>query len=167
LDQEAGNQKLGLLFILILIGAGTIAWVYWPRSRHASTPDQLAEQALFAENQIAQTRAATQLTAQGAAPQLRQVLSQSRDTEVRATAAQALGDLEDFTSVPELLRLCDDPSPLVRGRAAAAVTNIIGMDFFFQADDPPPKRAAAIASMRKAYETMRRSPPPKYRSQTP
>ena len=67
-------------------------------------------------------------------------MSQSRDPDVRATAAQALGDMQDFVSVPELLRLCDDPSPLVRGRAGAAVCNILGADFPFQADMPAAER---------------------------
>lgn len=167
MDQEDGKQKLAFLIILLLTGAGALAWVYWPRSHRASTPEQLAEQALSGENPIAQTRAAAQLSTQGAAPQLREVIARTRNPEVRATAAQALGDLEDFQSVPELLRLCDDPSPLVRGRAGAAVTNIIGMDFFFKADDPPKERATAIESMRRAYDQMRRSTPPKYRSQSP
>ena len=165
LDQEDGKQKLAFLIILILIGAGALAWVYWPRSQRAATPEQLAQQALSGDNPLVQTRATAQLSTQGAAPQLRQVITQARNPEVRATAAQALGDLEDFQSVPELLRLCDDSSALVRGRAGAAVTNIIGMDFFFQADDPPDQRKAAIESMRRAYEQMRRSLPPKYRNQ--
>jgi hypothetical protein len=41
------------------------------------------------------------------------------------------------------------------------------MDFFFKADDPPELRKAAIESMRREYDQMRRSPPPKYRNQTP
>ena len=164
MDQEDGKQKLAFLIILLLTGAGALAWVYWPRSNRAATPEQLAEQALNGENLTVQTRAAAQLSTQGAAPQLRQIIAQTRNSEVRATAAQALGDLADFQSVPELLRLCDDPSPLVRGRAGAAVTNIIGMDFFFKADDPPEQRKAAIESMRRAYEQMRRSLPPGYRS---
>ena len=164
MDQEDGQQKLAFLFILILTGAGALAWVYWPRSTRAlDTPEELAAQALTGDNAIVQTRAAAQLSTQGATPQLRVVMAQTRDPEVRATAAQALGDLEDFQSVPELLRLCDDPSALVRGRAGSALTNILGMDFFFKADDPPKQRAAAIESMRRAYDQMRRSPPPKYR----
>jgi HEAT repeat protein len=166
LDKEAGTQKLAFLIILLLTGAGALAWVYWPRSQSAKTPEQLAQQALTGDNPIAQQLAAAQLSnhRQAAAPQLRQVLKQASNPDVRAAAAQGLGDVQDFQSVPELLRLCDDPSPLVRGRAGAAVTNIIGMDFFFKADDPPEKRKAIVESMRRAYDQMRRYPPPEYRS---
>jgi HEAT repeat protein len=168
LDKEDGKQKLAFLIILLLTGAGALAWVYWPREKRANTPEQLAEQALAGDNPIVQQRAATQLSGYRhaeAAPPLRQVLKEARHPDVRAAAAQGLGDVQDFQSVPELLRLCDDPSPLVRGRAGAAVTNIIGMDFFFNANDPPEKRKAVIESMRRAYEQMRRFPPPEYRNQ--
>jgi HEAT repeat protein len=167
LDKEAGTQKLAFLIILLLTGAGALAWVYWPRSDRAKTPEQLAEQALSGDNPLVQQMAAAQLSnhRQAAAPQLRQVLKQASNPDVRAAAAQGLGDVQDFQSVPELLRLCEDPSPLVRGRAGAAVTNIIGMDFFFKADDPPEKRKAVIESMRRAYDQMRRYPPPEFRSQ--
>jgi hypothetical protein len=169
LDKEAGTQKLAFLIILLLTGAGALAWVYWPRPERAKTPEQLAEQALTGDNPIAQQLAAAQLSnhRDAATPQLRQVLKEARHPDVRAAAAQGLGDVQDFQSVPELLRLCDDPSPLVRGRAGAAVTNIIGMDFFFKADDPPEQRKAAIEAMRRAYEQMRRQPPPQYRNQSP
>ena len=167
MDKEAGKQNLAFLTILLLTGAGALAWVYWPRSERANTPEQLAQQALSGDNPIVQQMAASQLSnhRHAAAPQLRQVLKEARHPDVRAAAAQGLGDVQDFQSVPELLRLCDDPSPLVRGRAGAAVTNIIGMDFFFKADDPPEQRKAVIESMRRAYEQMRRHPPPEYRSQ--
>ena len=166
MDQEDGKQKLAFLIILLLFGAGALAWVYWPRSPRASTPEQLAEQALSGDNPVIQQQAAATLAHPqfAAVPQLRQVLKEARHPDVRAAAAQGLGDVQDFQSVPELLRLCDDPSPLVRGRAGAAVTNIIGMDFFFKAEDPPKERAAAIESMRRAYDQMRRSPPPQYRN---
>jgi HEAT repeat protein len=130
LDKEAGTQKLAFLIILLLTGAGALAWAYWPESPRAK-PEELAQQALSGDNPIVQQRAATQLSGYRhaeAAPPLRQVLKEARHPDVRAAAAQALGDVQDFQSVPELLRLCDDPSPLVRGRAGSAVTNIIGMD---------------------------------------
>jgi HEAT repeat protein len=162
LDQEDGKQKLAFLIILLLTGAGALAWVYWPRSERAATPEQLVEQALTGDTPLIQQQAATALVAHqhATAPQLRQVLKEARHPDVRAAAAQGLGDVQDFQSVPELLRLCDDPAPLVRGRAGAAVTSIIGMDFFFKAEDPPDQRKAAIESMRRAYEQMRRSLPP-------
>ena len=168
LDKEEGQQKLPFLIILLLTAAGALAWVYWPEPSRA-TPEQLVEQALSGDNPVAQSMATMQLAEpqHNAAPQLRQVLREASHPDVRAAAAQGLGDVQDFQSVPELLRLCDDPSPLVRGRAGAAVTNIIGMDFFFKADDPPKQRKAVIEAMQRAYEQMRRQPPPKYRSQSP
>ncbi len=167
MDQEDGTRKLAFLIILMIAGACALGWVYWPRAPRALSAEQLVDEALRAESQIAQSRATAQLSNQRATRELRQVMAQAKDAEVRATAAQALGDLEDFDSVPDLLRLCDDPSALVRGRAASAVTSIIGMDFFFQADDAPAKRAAAIVSMRKAYDRMRQRSPHNQRTPTP
>ena len=108
--------------VLLLTAAGALAWVYWPEPSRA-TPDQLVEQALGGDNPVAQSTATMQLAEpqHNAAPQLRQVLREASHPDVRAAAAQGLGDVQDFQSVPELLRLCDDPSPLVRGRAGAAV----------------------------------------------
>jgi HEAT repeat protein len=163
LAREAGNQKLALLF-LVLIAAGALAWMYWPKPRQGATADELAEQALSGENGTAQVRATVQLGSQRFAPQLREVMTQTRDPEVRATAAQALGNIQDFASVPELLRLCDDPSPLVRGRAGAAVCSILGADFPFHAEMSASERSKVIEAMRKMYEQMRRHPPDQYRS---
>lgn len=167
MEKVERHHQIAFLVAACLAGAAVLAWLYWPRAQHRATPEQLAEQALSAENPIAQARATTELRTRGAAPQLREVMAQTRDAEVRATAAQALGDLEDFQSVPELLTLCDDASPLVRGRAGAALCSILGADFPFAADLPPDKRTRVTDAMRKMYEQMRRSPPPKYRSQTP
>jgi hypothetical protein len=76
------------------------------RKERGPTPDELAEEALSAEQETARVRAAVQLSTQKAATQLRDVVVQTRDPEVRATAAQALGDLADFGSVPELFCGC-------------------------------------------------------------
>jgi hypothetical protein len=165
--KETGNQKLAFLLTLCLLGAAVLAWVYWPRSSHATTPEELAEQALSGNDQAVQSRAALQLTRfdrREAAPPLRQVLREARHAEVRAAAIQGLGEVADFESVPELLRLCNDPSPLVRGRAGAALCEILGADFPFEADLPAAQRAEVIDAMRRMYDQMRRHPPPKYRS---
>jgi HEAT repeat protein len=146
------------------LGAGALAWVYWPRTKAAPTAQELAQQALSASSVQVQTQAAIQLGTQGAMTQLREVVAEARDPEVRAAAVQGLGDLQDFQSVPELLALCNDSSALVRGRAGAALSNILGADFGFEADAPAERRTATIEAMRKMYEQMRRNPPPKYRS---
>ena len=167
MKKEPGNQKLAVLLILCALGAGGVAWVYWPRSSQATTPEELAEQALSGTDQVAQSQAVLQLRRfdrREAAPPLRQVLKEARHPEVRAAAVQGLGEVADFESVPELLRLCNDPSPLVRGRAGAALCEILGADFPFKAEATPAERAETIDAMRRMYDQMRRHPPPKYRS---
>jgi hypothetical protein len=165
LAQEIGNQKLALLFLVILLGAAALTWVYRPKARHTATADELARQALSGENEIIQVQATVQLGSHGFTPQLREVMAQSREPDVRATAVQALGDLQDFSSVPHLLQLCDDQSPLVRGRAGAALCSILGADFPFHSEMSAAERRPVIEAMRNMYQQMRRHPPDKYRSQ--
>lgn len=70
---------------------------------------------------------------------------------VRAAASQSLGFLEVFEAMPVLVDSLDDPSPLVRGRAYAAIRRILQRDFGFRAEDPPEKRQPIVARIRMEY----------------
>jgi hypothetical protein len=104
--------------------------------------------------------------------ELRAVLSQGADSSgaqsatadpelssKRAEAADKLGALRDMESVPVLLKAMDDPDPQVRGRAGAAVREIMGSDTFYRANDPPEQRKKRIEQIRRDWETFQ-----KYRS---
>ena len=90
--------------------------------------------------------------------QLRPLIDQDQPVESRAAAIEALGLTEDWSSIPVLLEICDDPNPLIRGRAGVALQRIIGADYQFRADDPPNKRQKAIETMRFIFDNA--GPPP-------
>ncbi len=90
--------------------------------------------------------------------QLRQLVKGGGDPEVRATAAQGLGWAMDWESVPDLLKMCDDPSPLVRGRAGAALQLILGADYHFRANDDSQTRKKAIEGMKQVYQQAKGPP---------
>lgn len=82
---------------------------------------------------------------------------------VRALAAQATAVAADWDSMPRLIELIDDDDPAVRARALAACAALIGMDHGHDPLATPADRAKAKATVARAYETMRRNPPPQYR----
>ena len=81
---------------------------------------------------------------QEAAMLSRVVDDSGEDEHVRAAAVQSIGLMRAWSHRDAAIRALDDPSPRVRGRAAAAVRSMIGRDFGFRANDPPAKRKAAI-----------------------
>jgi len=82
-----------------------------------------------------------------------------RRPEERAQAIFRLAKSNDWSSVETLIDQLDDPSPLIRGRAAAAVRHILGTDFYFRAEDPPPKRKTAIDGIRRYWQSRKDNPP--------
>ena len=81
---------------------------------------------------------------QEAAMLSRVVNDRREDEHVRAAAVQAIGLMRAWDHRDAAIHALDDPSPRVRGRAAAAVRSMIGRDFGFRANDPAAKRKAAI-----------------------
>ncbi len=90
------------------------------------------------------------------AEDLRDVLEKGDSKEERAVAAAKLGEMRDEESMPMLLRAMEDPDPVLRGRAAAAVRKIMGADYFFRAGDPPERRKEVIATIKRDWEGYRR-----------
>ncbi len=89
--------------------------------------------------------------------QLRAALSQDNPPQVRAAAAAAFAAdpetaLRDPQTMSALLAALEDPDPLVRGRAGAAVATILNADFYYRADDPPERRQQAIEKIRTHWE---------------
>ena len=74
---------------------------------------------------------------------------------VRAASALSLGALDNFRAVPALIEALSDPSPLVRGRAYAAIRKIYQLDVGFRANDEPAKRQAAITRIRQLYPLLK------------
>lgn len=82
-------------------------------------------------------------------------------SQTRAAAAARLGQIGDEQSIPALLRAMEDPDPVVRGRAGAAVRKIMKADYRFRAADPPERRTEVLANIKRdweAYLEYKRSP---------
>jgi hypothetical protein len=143
----------GILFLVAVI-------VYWPRGSGGVDPQALARQALEGATPQAREAAAVKLAALGERAHDLQVrvLNESRDPNVRAAMIQGLAAQWEYGSMPAFLDAMNDESPLVRGRAGAAVQRMLGADFGFQYDDPPEKRKALIAGLRKEWEFLKKSP---------
>jgi HEAT repeat protein len=67
--------------------------------------------------------------------------------EVRASAADALGQVYDYSNMSSLLKAMDDEHLIVRRKAYNAVTRIFGRKYIFDANSPSPKRKIIIKTI--------------------
>lgn len=86
------------------------------------------------------------------AEDLRGVLENGDSVQAQAVAAAKLGEIRDEESMPVLLRAMEDPDPVLRGRAAAAVRKIMRADYYFRANDPPERRKEVIATIKRDWK---------------
>lgn len=146
------------IFRFSVFGVAGLLLVGWCVSRligqRKANPEQLAERALRAATMEERQAAAIQLARGGkdSVELIRRVFRESSTAEVRAAAAQGLGYLRDVDSLPELIDAMEDGSVLVRGRAGAAVSRIVGLQVGFRAAAPPEERQKAVAFYRKFWE---------------
>lgn len=148
--------SIGLMVVLLLVSGAV-----YLRGDDAPSPEELAAQAISAVDSQQRNQAAAQLAVvadRRELPRLRQVYQQSSDPAVRATVMQSMGRLYDYDSMDSLLEAMDDPSPLVRARANAAVVRMIGLDGHFDANGPIEDRRRIIGFYRLQWESMRNSP---------
>ncbi len=164
-DKGGNNPQLAALLIVLLIGIGLVGWVYWPRKETKLPADELVEQALNGEAPHLKQQAVFHLANQREVPELRRVLKESPTPEVKVAAVQGLARADDIESVPQMFDLLEDPDPQVRGQAGAALTAMLGEDYFFAAEDSPQKRRAIAASMRKRFEQLKQHP--KFKNRQP
>lgn len=83
--------------------------------------------------------------------------------DVRAMAAQAAAAAGAWECMPVLIELIEDEEHAVAARAAAACAALLGMDHGHDAKASPDEQAKTKQSIRQAYETMNKNPPPQYR----
>jgi len=86
-----------------------------------------------------------------AAEPLAQIARSDPKPQVRAAAVTALGQMRAFDKMDALFEALDDPDPLVRRRAAGAVSRILGRTYELYVDGPAEKRRQAIAELRKVW----------------
>ncbi len=118
-------------------------------------PDELQAQALDqTESEELRVEAALKLTRHGAAaqPQMRQLLTVSKDSDVRAAAVQGLMDVSDWSDVPLMIEALDDPSPFVRTRASRAVWRQMGMTFEYNPHASPAERGKSIEKIKRQFQ---------------
>ena len=146
----------GALAVLLMV----LGWRFLGGQRPPS-PEDLVATALSGASENQREQAALQLSRHPEQPlvQMRQVFQQSSSPQVKAAAAEGLGTLGDWDSVPLLLAAMDDSSEWLRGRAALALRRItVDPLFDFRPDAPPQERrqmieliSARVAALHKGY----------------
>jgi HEAT repeat protein len=158
-------RKPLLLFacVLLLLTITLYAYMYVLSGERLPSPEVLAQTALAGGSDAEKEKAALDLarSGEGAREHLRRVMAESNNPDVKAATVQGLGELRDEESVAAIIKLLNDPSEKVRGRAGVAVGNILGIDFRFRPDAPPAEREKVIKSVQKAYDDYRKNPPPR------
>ena len=159
------SNRLRILvgMLLALLAMGLARW-WLSRSKHVETPQELAQQALQADSPEKQERAAVKLQAaaarlhktgprNAAQPYLSRVFLESKNPAVRIPCMMGLVGIWDYECMPAMLDLLDDESAQVRGAAAGAVSQLIGVwKGDFKADDPPEKRKQEAARIRECWK---------------
>ncbi len=122
--------------------------------------EELAEQAFRDDDQTVRETATFELAERGgdALPHLRRLITEAGSPEVRAAAAYALAQQFDYDSMDTLLDSMGDESVVVRGRAALAVTKLLGRDRRFRANGSEEDRARIIRHCRADWEDVQKSP---------
>jgi len=143
--------------VLAVAAAVLLVWYFSGETVSESTPAELVETCLAGSDVDEQQTAAIELSRRDDVPiqSVRDVFIKSKVPEVRAAAVQGLGRKRDFDTLPKLIDAMEDESPLVRGRAGAAVRRIVGLNYEFRALDPPEKRKEAVEFYRKFWEEAR------------
>ena len=134
------------------------AYVFW--SGLPPSPDALMAKALSSAPTTERVQATLMLAEQGQTtePQLRQILDQANDSQVKAAAIDALGSIKSWQSMPHLFTALESDSVIVRGRAAKAITRMMGIDFLYDPKAPPAARKNSATAMKKCYDQMNASP---------
>jgi hypothetical protein len=142
--------------LAVLVAAYYGCWL-WASGRPTLSPAVLAERALAAPTEDERQRATVDLAGMGSAglADLRRLLQQSKDPAVRASSAQALGDLRDYESIDLLMQFLDDETPLVRARAQTALSHLLRRDLHFPVEGSASERSQAAAGVRKTWEQIR------------
>jgi HEAT repeat protein len=148
-----------VLALLVVFGVVVFAVVRGTQADAPPTPEELVQKAEDAPTGTEREKAVLDLATTGpsAEDQLRRLLVESKKPEVRAAAIEGLNSLSAWNSMPQILQALEDPSVQVRGRAGAAATRMLGIDFLYRAEDPPEQRAKAVKGMRSCYSQMQKA----------
>jgi hypothetical protein len=148
-----------LILSLLLLACIVVAGAAW-RPLLCGTAQPSTRSGLLDVPAVKSSAGDASLTRGAPAEELRGVVGDPRRTpQERAQAIHSLARAQDWKGVDVLIAQLDDSSPLVRGRAAAAVRHILGTDFYYRAEDHPAKRAIAINDLRRYWKARQTNPP--------
>jgi len=151
------NVQYLALAVGVLILAVILAVSFWPKGV-PDPPEVLEERIVSGESVEQRAQAARDMIYHGeeARGYAGEALSryERSEPEVLVPLVQSVQKARDWRSIPRLFELMEHPDPLIRGKAGAAASKIMGADYFFRANDPPEKRAEALALMKTIYGNM-------------
>lgn len=143
---------LGALILVVILAVS-----FWPEGV-PDPPEVLEERIVSGETVEQRAEAARDMIYHGEAARgyAGEALSryERSEPEVLVPLVQSVQKARDWRSIPRLFELMEHPDPLIRGKAGAAASKIMGADYFFRANDPPEKRAEALARMKEIYANM-------------
>ncbi len=121
------------LYTVLAVGVIALGIVYGlPYLRHPDI-DRLVDNALTATSDADQLEATRQLAQLGepACDGLRQIIAESDNPDVVATALLAVTRMMDYQSMDQILIKLDDPSLTIRSAAAKSVAKLLGRDHHY------------------------------------
>ena len=77
--------------------------------------------------------------------------NRNEQAEVRAAAAERLGDMRYWEAGPAIIDAMEDSSPLLRARAGVALRRIVVVDMGYRANDSFDRRSKAVQKIRKLW----------------
>ena len=142
--------------VLLVAGVYGCRYLNWETKR---SPEELMQVALNGETAEERELAAAELTEYGeeAKQNMRDVLAQSNDPNVKAICIHGLGLIYDYESIDIMLAGLEDESPVIRGRSAIAVRKLIGRSFHFDPAMSETERRQRVDAIRKEWESIRDS----------
>lgn len=163
---------LAIATLLLVVTIGVYGYIYFLGGETYRSPQELAETALNAGSDEEKEKAARKLAdwaqpdrdsgrRQAAQEQMRRVMQNSSNPEVRIAVIQGLGEMRDMASVPDLIKVVRSPreNERLRGAAAVAISNILQYRFNYRTDDPDADRQRrAIDQMDKEYQRQLTAP---------
>lgn len=155
------NKRMLVLLSAAALLLVAIGWDLWSGgsvapSRQLMNPSEAAR-ALEGDDEDAAWQAMIDQGRSGdrsTAPLVMRTLRSHASPRIRAAAANALGRLEVWDSMPTLLDALSDPDPLVRTQSNLAIAKLVGFQYTnYDPNGPVAERNRAIQIIRKDYPT--------------
>lgn len=133
-------------------------WAWVASSGGDRSPGQLADRALQAPTETEQIEAALALASckgHEAKLEMQRVLTTSSVSTIRAAMIESLASQGAYEYMTLFLDALDDENPWVRGRAGAAVQQLLAQRYDYHPEDSAAQRAPAIQAMRRDWEKIK------------